>query len=431
MVEFMERVGRLRLLWTAIGVFAVVAVLAFTFRKLVPDDATVVERIRAQVEARLGVEVGLGAAHLQLWPQTELVVENVQTVQPQPIRIRRLVAHLAFMPLLHSRLQIDRMEIDGAVLPQLSLRALRMRPPPAAPEANPVQVAQLEFRDVVWITRFGNPLEFSGSASFGPDWQLRTAQLVRPGVRPVTRLALASEGVDRWSVRIQLGGGSADGHVMVKSSPGGVMALTGQLVPNDIDLTAALASFKRHSAVQGRASGQTELAASGHTAGELARSLQTRTTFSVARARLLHIDVDKAIRSLGKDRAGETALQSLRGQMDTQNSADGMVVRYTALQAKGETFSASGSGTIANRRIDGELTVDLAGGLVGIPLKVSGPLTKPEVSVPTRSVAGATAGAVIGTALLPGIGTAIGASVGAAVGKLFGGGDTKRPASPR
>ena len=427
----MERVGRLRLLWTAIGVVAVVAVLAITFRKLVPDDAALVERIRAQAEARLGVEVSVGAAHLQLWPQPELVIEDAQTVQPQPIRIRRLIAHPALLPLLHGRLDIDSMEIDGAVMPQLSLGALRLRPPPAGAEANAVQVAQLEFRDVVWITRFNNPLEFSGSASFGPNWQLRAAELVRPGVRPMTRLALAPEGEQRWSVRIQVGGGTADGHMTLKSGPGGELALTGQLAPHDVDVAAALTGFKRHSAIQGRASGQTDLAASGHNAGELARSLHTRTMFLVAQARLLHIDVDKAIRSFGKDRTGETVLQSLRGQMDTQNSADGMVVRYSALQAKGQTFNASGSGTIANRRIDGQLTVDLAGGLIGIPLKVTGLLAKPEVSVPAGAVAGVTAGAAIGTVLLPGIGTAIGAGVGAAVGKLFSGGDAKRPAPAR
>jgi hypothetical protein len=184
----------------------------------------------------------------------------------------------------------------------------------------------------------------------------------------------------------------------------------------------ALSSFKRHSAVHGKASGETQLSASGNNIGDIARSFHTRTTFSVASAALMHIDVDKAIRSFGKDRSGQTPLVSLTGQMETQNTPGGMVVRYTALQARGESFSATGHGTIANRHVEGEIRVDLAGGLVGVPLKISGPLAQPNVSVPAQAVAGAAAGAAIGTAVLPGIGTVIGAGLGTAIGKLFGGG---------
>ena len=98
------------------------------------------------------------------------------------------------------------------------------------------------------------------------------------------------------------------------------------------------------------------------------------------------------------------------------------MVRYIGLEARGESFSASGGGTIANRRVEGEMKVDLAGGLVGVPLTVSGTLDAPQVKVPPTAVAGAAAGAAVGTAVLPGIGTALGASVGAALGKAFGGG---------
>ena len=427
----MTRAVRLTLLWTAIALAAVAAALTLAWVKLVPSDDEVAQRIIAQAEARLGVEVTVGSARLSLWPQPELVLEDAVTVQPKPIRLKRLVAQASLMPLLRGKVELDDVLVEGGVLPQLSLAALRVKPAPPGSDANPVQVSRLTFRDVVWITRNGNALEFSGSALFGPDWQLREAEMVRAGVRPAARLALRPEGDDRWQVQLQVGGGSANGLVTLKSGPGGAMVLTGQLAPRGIDVAAALASFKRHSAVQGKASGQTTLSANGNNIGDLARSLHTRTTFSVASPALLHIDVDKAIRSFGKDRAGQTALLSLTGQMDTQNTAEGMVVRYTGLQAQGQTFSAKGEGTIANRHVDGALTVDLAGGLVGVPLKVSGPLDHPQVSVPAGAVAGAATGAAIGTVVLPGIGTAIGAGVGAAVGKLFGSNDTKRPAPAR
>jgi uncharacterized protein involved in outer membrane biogenesis len=407
----MQRAARPTLLWIAIGLAVLAAALALAWAKLVPGDEEVAQRVVAQAQALLGVQVTVASAHLRLWPQPELVIEDAQTVQPQPVRIKRLVAQARLMPLLRGQLQLDEVLVDGAMLPQLSLRALRMRPAPNGAGAAAPQLARLDFRDVVWVTRHGVALEFSGSARFGPDWQLLDAEVVRPGVRPAARLALTPQGGNRWKVELQAGGGTANGEVVLKTSQDGAMALSGQLAPRGIDVAGALAGFKRHSVLQGKASGQTTLSASGNTIGELARSLHTRTMFTVASPTLLHIDVDKAIRSFGKDRAGQTALLSLAGQMDTQNTADGMVVRYTGLQASGRTFSASGHGSIANRRVDGELTVDLAGGLVGVPLKVSGPLSQPQVSVPAGAIAGATAGA--------------------AVGRLLGASDAKKPAPAR
>ncbi|MFC5496849.1 hypothetical protein ACFPOE_04820 [Caenimonas terrae] len=426
----MQRVLRLSLLSIALLLALAAAALLLAWMKFVPDDAEVARQVAAQAGQRLGTTVRIGSAHLRLWPQPTLVIEDASTSQPQPITIKRLVAQARLMPLLHGRLQLDDVLVDGAVLPQLSLRALHAAPAPAASAPGALQVERLDFRDVVWITRHGLPLEFSGNARFGPDWQLRDAEVLRPGVQPAARLLLTPQGEHRWKVELQVGGGSANGEVALRTGPDGAMALSGRLVPRDIDVAPALAGFKRHSALQGKASGQTTLSASGSSVGELARSLHTRTLFTVASPTLLHIDVDKAIRSFGQDRSGQTALLALAGQMDTQNGADGMVVQYSGLQARGQTFSASGHGTIANRRIEGELTVDLAGGLVGIPLRVSGPLSKPQVNVPARAVAGAAAGAAIGTVVLPGIGTAIGAGVGAAVGKLFGGGPGK-PAPAR
>jgi uncharacterized protein involved in outer membrane biogenesis len=428
----MNRTARLVLLWTAALLCVAGAALAIAWARFVPNDQEVAQRIVAQAEARLGVKVSIGAARLKLWPQPELVIEDARTVQPEPIVLKRLVAQARLLPLLRGRVEVDAVLVDGATLPQLSLRGLRVRPAAEAQaDTGTLQVARLDFRDVVWITRHGLPLEFSGNAQFGPDWELRQADVVRPGVQPAVHLALTPLGSQHWKVAIEAGGGSANGEMELRTAADGSLALTGKLAPRGIDVAAALAGFKRHSALRGKASGETTLSAKGASIGELARSLHTRTLFTMAAPTLLHIDVDKAIRSFGQERAGQTALLSLTGQMDTQNGPDGMVVRYTALDARGQTFSATGQGSIANRRIDGELTVQLAGGLVGVPLKVTGPLKHPQVSVPASAVAGATAGAVIGTAVLPGIGTAIGASVGAAVGKLFGGGtDANRKAAP-
>ncbi|MFZ2389435.1 MAG: glycine zipper domain-containing protein, partial [Polaromonas sp.] len=105
------------------------------------------------------------------------------------------------------------------------------------------------------------------------------------------------------------------------------------------------------------------------------------------------------------------------GQLDTQNTPEGMVTDFSQLKARSGALSASGRARVVNRHIEADLAVDLVDGVIGVPLKVSGPLEQVQVSVP----AGAVAGAMAGTAVLPGIGTAIGARIGATLGKLFGG----------
>lgn len=420
----MKRAAR----WTLgviLSLTAIAAVLGGAFLRFVPDDEELASRIAAAAAQNLGVEVTVGAAHLQLWPQPELVLADVATVQPQPISLKRLVAQLRLSDLLRRRLSLRHAEVDGAVIPQLSLRALHIDP--AAPRAAvPFPVEQLLFRHVTWITRYGKELEFEGSALLDSGGEPRQAELLRPGVQPVSRLTLTRQDADHWQVQFQLGGGTADGQVELSSGKDGRLQLSGQLAPRNIEVASALDAFKAHSAVRGKVSGTTRLSASGDNIIQLVTSLHTRTTFSIASATLRHIDVDKAIRSFGKDYAGQTSLRGLTGQMDTQNTPEGMVVRYTGIQAKGDSFTAKGQGTIAKRHIDGELTVDLVGGLVDVPLKVSGPLDRPHVSVPMSAIAGEAAGAVVGTAVLPGIGTAVGAGVGRAIGKLFGGDAAKK-----
>jgi hypothetical protein len=414
----MERRAR-RMLSIGLGLAAVAGALALLLAWWLPSDAELGARIKAQAEARLGVQVSLGSVRWQLVPWPALVIENAATVQGEPIRFDRLVAQPDIRALLQRQLRFDHVLLEGGVMPQLALRGLRLQPAQAA-QPQGVPVAQLRFRNLTWVTRHGKALEFDGNVFFDAGWRPREAEVLRPGVQPLTQLKLQREGdADRWEVQLLLGGGTAHGQVALTPAGDG-LHLAGALAPRGVEVESALAAFKRNSAVRGKASGRTVLSADGHTIAELARSLHTRTSFSMQPATVLRLDIDKAIRTGGQDRAGQTPLQSLTGQMDTQNTPDGMVVRYSGLQARGETFSASGHATIANRQVQGELRVDLAGGLVGVPLQFAGPLGAPKVTVPPTAVAGAAAGAVVGTAVLPGIGTAIGASVGAAVGKLFG-----------
>jgi uncharacterized protein involved in outer membrane biogenesis len=235
-------------------------------------------------------------------------------------------------------------------------------------------------------------------------------------VQPLTDLRVTRQvREDRWTTQIRIGGGTADGEVELKTRDKGRLRLEGMLKPQGVEVASALAAFNRRSVIAGTASGDTSLLANGDTVGELAQTLHTQTRFQLRPATLLRFDLDKAVRTLGKDYAGQTPLDAVSGQMDTQNTAQGMVVTYTGVKATSGALTASGQARIANRHVDAEFAVDLVDGVIGVPLKVSGPFDKVKVSTP----AGAVAGAVVGTAVLPGIGTAIGARIGSTLGKIF------------
>lgn len=392
---------------------------------LLPSDEELARRAAAELEAALGVPVSVGALHWRLRPSVVVVLENVATQQGQPIVIHKLTAKLNVSALWQRRLRLDRAEVDGAVLPQLSLRGLHAPSPksadPAERKAGTLQVdelplEQLVFHDVTWISRHGTRVVYDGEAQFEPGWRPRRAALWRPDFEPATRLTLTRQGQDdRWDMRSTLGGGSANGELQLQSGANGQLQLSGKLQLKGIEAVSALAAFNRRAIISGKIAGESTLSAKGSSLAELTRSLHTSTSFVMGHSTLLRFDLNRAIRRAGQEHAGKTALDAVSGQLDTQNTPDGMVLDFTRVKASSGALKASGQARIANQQIEAELAVDLVEGLVGVPLKLSGPLAHVKVSVP----AGAVAGAVVGTAVLPGAGTAIGARIGAALGKIF------------
>jgi hypothetical protein len=395
---------------------AVLGGIWLALTRWLPSEEELSLRASAELQSRLGVPVTIGSLRWSLLPVPTVVLHDVATGQPEPISLKKLTIYPSLTDLIDGRVKVDRAEVETAVLPQLALRGLNRSGETASLGTTATPLARLKFRDVTWVSRFGRPLVFDGEVDFDPNWRPRELQLRRPAVEPPAGLVLTRQGQeDRWTTRISLGGGTANGEVQLETRANGRLHLTGTLEPQGVEVSSAMAAFNRRSMVSGKAAGNTALSATGDTVGELAQSLQTKTSFSMGKGTLLKIDVDKAIRSLGKERTGQTAMDAITGQLDTQNTPRGMVVSFSDVRASSGMLSASGKAKIANRQIEGEFAVDLVDGIVGVPLLVSGPLDKVEVSVPRSAMAGA----AVGTAILPGVGTAIGAKLGAAIGQIF------------
>lgn len=233
-------------------------------------------------------------------------------------------------------------------------------------------------------------------------WRPRQAQLRLPGAKSAADLSLARQGLnDRWRVSINLGGGTANGEVQLQTRPNGRLQLDGKLKPHQIEVADALTAFNRRPVMAGKASGDSTLSASGVDAMALAQSLHTQTLFAISNATLLRFDLGKAVRSVGKDHAGQTPLDTVAGQMDTQNGLQGMVVDFSDIKARSGALSASGNATLANRHIEAEFAGDLVDGVVGVPLKVSGPTDHVVVTVPGGAIAGAVVGKLFGSSKAP------------------------------
>lgn len=403
--------------------------LVFWVRAQLPGDETLAAELAVRFEEVSGVGVQIGAAHWALRPSPVVVVENVETAQPRPISVRRIVVKPRLVSLWRRKVAIDEVEVSGAVLPSASVRAFRGRwdgGDPAIALAGgwmltDVPVERVRLRDVVWIDRRDIALAYDADLHFDPHWRPREGELRRPGISPPARLRIEREGSeDRWRTTIDVGEGTWSGTTRLESGDDGHMRLAATLEPRNVDLGALLRSFGRHSVVEGRINGQTEVRAEGGDIAGLIRSLHTRTRFTIAPATLTGFDLAKAVTSPHAARGGQTRLDTLSGTLDTQGSDDGTVLRYSGLKATSGVLTASGSATVHNRRLDGRAAVDIVDGVVGVPLKLGGTLDAPELSL----TGAALAGAAVGTAVLPGVGTAIGARVGQAMDKLL---ETEEP----
>ena len=402
---------------------AVVVLLGLIGLRLIPKDEELARRAAAKLSEFSGVPVSVGALQWRVLPVPSVVLQKVVTQQSRPIELKQVTMYLELGALLQRRVKADRVLLEGATVPQLSLRALvktvGANPAPRTQRfaIDELPLARFEFRDVTWLTRRGLAVVYEGEIDFDASWRPRTGHLRRPGVVPAADLSITRAGQeDRWATRINLANGTANGEMRLQTRTNGRLHLDGTLKPEGIDAVRAVIAFNRRAVLAGKASGVTTLSADGDTVDELAQSLRTQSTLRVNRARLLHFDLEKAVRSAGREHAGQTPLDSLTAQLDTQNTAQGIVIDFSNVKASSGALTATGKGRLANQTIEAEVAVDLVSGVVGVPLTISGPVSAVKVSVPTAAIAGA----AVGTAVLPGIGTAIGARIGATLGNIFG-----------
>lgn len=418
---------RKTLLALAVAVPAAAALAAWWW---LPSEQELAARLAQEAEAALGVGVRVGALDWRLLPRPALELRDLATDQQRPLQLRRVLLQPRLLPLLAGRVELHSLELDGGTIVQRSLRELgRSRPQQKKPTATPaIELDRLAIRDITWVSHGGVAVVYAGDLAFDAGLQLREARFWRPGLEPaaelqITRQAPAPDAsTQRFRLRARLAGGSAEGEATLHTAADGQLRLQGELAPRGVELEQALAAFNRRSPVGGKADGQTRLSAVGENPLALVQRLHTATRFTVRPATLLRFDLQRAVDTLGREHQGQTRLDLLEGQVETQNTpGQGMEIRFTDIRAQAGALTASGSARLHERRLQAKAAVDVVDGVVGLPMTVQGPLGELQVQVSKAPAIGAAAGTVV----LPGIGTAI----GAAIGRLLGG-DEATPEAP-
>lgn len=276
--------------------------------------------------------------------------------------------------------------------------------------------------DVTWVSAAGTAMALDGQALLGDDGLLDSAsvKLIRgnlQGLRAELKRQSHAEKtkLHAWALHMDVGGGSVTGLVNVQApsaNAGSNWQVSAQLQTQGVELAALTAPGKT---LSGLLDATSTLDARAATTAALAEALQTSTTFSVRHAVLHGIDLTKAVKTVGLNRGGETRLDTLTGQINTQ----GRSAQLSKLVASSGALSASGQVDISSTKtLSGRINVDLAEGsklgkALGVPLVVGGTVAAPEVTLERSALVGG----LLGTLVLPGVGTVGGFKLGGKVGE--------------
>ena len=425
--------------WTLIGLAALLLLLGLALfavqRWLDSDDFRA--RVEREAAQALGVPLRVQSIKVALWPLPGVSLQGIELPLKPPISAARVDVRPEWLALLGGAPRIASLRVKDAVLPQAGLDALQATikakskgQAPSAPGGDVLLPPWLPkttlLEGITWTSAKGASWTLDARAEMGSDGlpeevvasvlkgRLKDARLK---LQRIGASGLAeTEGWPAWELDLRLAGGTVKGKIAAKLPDAAApFALRGQVETRDVDVAALTAPARP---LSGRLEASTRLHGRGANAAALGETLETQTRFNVKNAVLHGIDLAQAVKTVGMNKGGQTALDTLAGQVNTQGSA----IRLNNLVASSGVLSATGNVNISPARaLSGRVNVDMAPGLVGVPLQVGGSVDSPSVTL-TR---GAMIGAAIGTVLAPGIGTGAGASLGDKVGEglkgLFGG----------
>jgi hypothetical protein len=385
-----------------VGLSVLLALAAFGLSRWANSDDF---RLRAQQQATqaLGVPVLLGKIEVSLLPLPAVAVHDVRLQTRPALTLQLVEARPVWMSLLLGRPELDALVVRNAVLPQQAIvtlaAGLEKQQGAAGKSAQrtasrPQLPNRIVLERVTWVDAKAQKLTVDAEVAFEGEPLPRNAWVNVTEGRYAGAKARLERQVDAWQLRTEIGGGTVTGPLRLQPASGGGWRLTGDLATNGVEVSALTAPSRT---LTGKLEARTSLQAEFKDPAALADVLRSQTRFTVRNALLQGVDLAAAVRTLGASRDGQTALDTLTGQVTTQ----GRVVHLTNLVASSGMLKANGNVTLAADRslsgkIDAALTAGPIGQIAGVPLQVGGTLDEPSVQATGVALPGSGVASEIG-----------------------------------
>ena len=449
--------------WFLAGL-ALLLVAAAAAPWLIPTGAWI-GRIETEAGARLGAPVRIGGIRAALLPLPHAAV-NALDVADGAIAVQRIVVYPRLWSLFSDAPALGSIEFEqvsitpkGAALAQAAaatpntgaalkverVRASRVQIELAAGKlpvfdadvdlnnsaAMPVKRARISTTDgkAALTLKPADTVATAAAAAVGApiapgaewaltlearDWPLPLGPQLRFDRLQATG-RVGNDKLELGSITAALYGGTAAGKADLAWQKGWRFA--GDIKVTGVELAPLTQSLKLKSALTGKLDASGPFRAHAPKPAGLAEAFNAEIAFDVRNGVLRGFDLASAAQSLLKGGAGggNTQFDQLTGAVKVQ----GRALKLQNVRVTSGVLKATGNVDISPaRQLAGRVETEVkgTGGLVGVPLAVSGTLDAP-VLLPTR---GSMAGAVVGSVLLPGVGTSIGSTVGDKIGKMFG-----------
>ena len=155
----------------ALGALLAAACLALWV--LVPDDDELARRVEAAFEERMGQKLVVGAVRWRVLGLPVVEVLDARTGQAEALAVKRIAIYPQLMPLWRKQLVINRLEVDGAVVPRNALAAYRGKTPQG--NSGAVELRAVSFTNVTYISYSGIPVVYDGEIVQVPPAAARAA----------------------------------------------------------------------------------------------------------------------------------------------------------------------------------------------------------------------------------------------------------------
>ncbi|MBC5763796.1 hypothetical protein [Ramlibacter albus] len=302
-------------------------------------------RVEQEASTALGVKLKVRALKVDLWPLPAVAADSI-TVQTQPpVTLERLEVRPAWAPMVQGKFQPRALVVRGAMLPQV-------------------------------------PTTLDAHARLSDDGTLDVLTFKVLEGRFAGARGEVSREPDHWPVHVAIGGGDIRGKIRLVPGKGELRVLSGDLQTQNVEVASLTAPSR---SLTGKLQATTKLRAEFKEMGALGDALRTQTQFTVRGAVVHGLDLARAVRTVGMSRGGETRLDSLAGQLNTQGKA----VQLNNLAATSGALAANGNVTISPAKaLGGQVTVQLVGtpDKLGVPLALGGTVDSPSVTLSQGSL---------------------------------------------